>query len=214
MIIGDSGSGKSVLMQSLAYQSLKSGRGCIYVTNVEVPSNVRTTAIMLGMDLTEYESEGKLIFIDCYSSLSGTASKEKRSLASITDLTGLGILITRSIEEIGSTTDVYLDALTPLFTSLKTDYVLTFIESIGAKVKSYDGGLCTILGKSAEKETITRVEEVSDCVIETQLSESRTGQRRRLRVKKLRGHPYEDTWTRFTITNEGITFYTRKSPPT
>jgi KaiC/GvpD/RAD55 family RecA-like ATPase len=65
-----------------------------------------------------------------------------------------------------------------------------------------------------EKETLTKVEEVSDCVIETQLSEGRTGQRRRLRVKKLRGHPYNDAWTRFTITEEGFTFYTHKPPKT
>lgn len=209
-IVGNSGSGKTVVMESLAYQSLKSGRGCVFVTNVELPSDVRATMKTMGMDTTQNESEGKLIFIDCYSSLSGTASKEKRSIGSITDLTSLGVLITRSIEEIAGTTDVYFDALTPLFTTLKPDYVLTFFQSIGAKVKSYNGGLCTIIGTSVEKETLTRVEEVSDCVIETQLSEGGTGQRRRLRIKKLRGHPYVDSWTRFVITDQGITFYTRK----
>jgi KaiC/GvpD/RAD55 family RecA-like ATPase len=167
----------------------------------------------MGMDTGDHEIRGKLIFIDCYSSLSGAASKEKRFVGSITDLTSLGIQITRSIEEIGGTTDVYFDALTPLFAALRPEYVLNFLQSVGAKVKSYNGGLCTIIGTSVEKETLTRVEEVSDCVIETQLSEGRTGQRRRLRIKKLRGHPYDDAWTRFIITDQGITFYTRKPPP-
>lgn len=213
-IIGGSGSGKTVLMNSLAYQSIKAGRGCIYVANVEPPSDVRAAMRNMGMDTSAHEAQHKLIFIDCYSSLSGTPSKEERSLASITDLTSLGILITRSIEEIGSDTDVFFDALTPLFTTLKPDYVLTFLQSIGAKVKSYKGGLCAVVGTSVEKETITRAEEISDCVIETQLSESRSGQRRKLRVKKLRGHPYDDTWTVFTITGAGIAFFTRKAPTT
>lgn len=213
-IVGNSGSGKTVLMESLVNQSLSARRGCIYVTNMELPSYVRVTMRSMGMDTSQHENEGRLIFIDCYSSLSGAASKETRSIASITDLTSLGILITQSIEEVGGTTDVYLDALTPLFTTLKPDYVLTFLQSVGAKVKSYSGGMYTIVGTSIEKETLTRIEEVSDCVIETQLSEGRSGQRRKLRVKKLRGHQYSDAWTHFTITDQGIIFYTRKSPKT
>jgi KaiC/GvpD/RAD55 family RecA-like ATPase len=168
----------------------------------------------MGVDTSDHENQGRLIFVDSYSSLSGAASKEKRSTGSITDLTGLGILITRSIEEIGGIVDVYFDALTPLFAALKPDYVLTFLQSVGARVKGYNGGLCAIIGTTVEKETLTRVEEVSDCVIETQLSEGRNRQRRRLRVKKLRGHPYNDAWTRFRITEEGITFHTHKPPKT
>jgi KaiC/GvpD/RAD55 family RecA-like ATPase len=162
------------------------------------------------MDLSDYENRGKLIFIDCYSSLSGAASKEKRSIGSITDLTSLGIQITQATEEIAGATDVYFDSLTPLFTVLKTDYVLNFLQSVGAKVKSYNGGLCTTIGLTIEKDALTKVEEVADCVIETQLSEGRKGQKRRLRVKKLRGHPYDDSWTGFTITDQGIIFLAHK----
>jgi len=210
VIAGNSGSGKSVVMESLAYQSLSNGRGCVYVTNVELPSDVRATTKSLGMDLSEFEDQGKLVFIDCYSSLSGSASREKRSTSSITDLTALGIQITQAMEEISGTVDVYLDALTPLFSVLKTEYVLNFLQSIGARVKSYDGGLCTAIGTTVEKDAATKVEEVADCVIETHLSEGRGGQRRRLRVKKLRGHPYVDSWARFTISDQGITFLTHR----
>jgi len=164
----------------------------------------------LGMDMSDYESRGKLIFIDCYSSLSGAASKEKRSIGSITDLTSLGIQITQAIDEIGGTTDVFLDSLTPLFTVLKTDYVLNFLQSAGAKVKNTNGGLCTTIGTTVEKEALTKIEEVADGVIETHLDEGRKGQRRRLRVKKLRGHPHIDSWTRFIITDDGIVFFTHK----
>ena len=210
-IAGSSGSGKTVLMISLAHQTLKAERGCVFVTNVELPTNTRTTMKALGMDMSDYEERGKLIFIDCYSALSGTSSKEKKALASITDLTGLGILITASIEEIRGIGDVYFDSLTPLFTTLKSDYVVSFLQSMGAKVKSNHGRLCATIGTTLDKEAISKVEETSDCVIETQLVETRSGQRRRLRIKKLRGHPYVDTWTRFKISGErGISFLTNK----
>lgn len=211
-IVGSTGSGKSILMESLAHRSLQSGRCCVYVTNVEHPSSVRSSMKNLGMDTTEHENQQRLLFIDSYSALSGTPSTEPRSISSLTDLTSLGVIITRSIEETTGPTDVYFDALTPLFTALKPDYVLTFLQSIGAKVKSFNGSLCTILGTSVEKDTVTKVEEISDCVIETQLSETRSGQKRRLRIKKMRGHPYNDSWTRFTIGNDGIIFYTREPP--
>ena len=210
-IAGGSGSGKTVLLESLADRSANSGRGCVYVTNVELPANVRANSSKLGIDLAEHENQGNLVLIDCYSALSGTQSKEKRALSSFTDLTSLGILITASIEEMGKTTDVYFDSLTPLFTTLKPDYVVSFLQSVGAKVKSSNGRLTATIGTSVEKETLTRIEEMSDIVVETQLLESRSGQKRRLRIKKLRGHSYIDTWVPFKIGDgRGVTFLTHK----
>jgi KaiC/GvpD/RAD55 family RecA-like ATPase len=212
VIAGNTGSGKSVVLESLAFQSLSTGRGCVYVTNVELPSDVRATMKSIGLDVSEFEDRGRLVFIDCYSSLSGSASKERRSTSSVTDLTALGVQITQAMEEIGGTADVCFDALTPLFSVLKTEYVLNFLQSIGARVKSSDGGLSTTIGTTVEKDAVTKVEEVADCVIETHLSEGRGGQRRRLRVKKLRGHPYVDSWARFTIGDQGITFLVHRPP--
>jgi KaiC/GvpD/RAD55 family RecA-like ATPase len=211
VIAGGSGSGKTVLLISLADRSAKTGRGCIYVTNVELPANVRNTSAVLGIDLAKHEAKGNFVFIDCYSALSGIQSKERRALASFTDLTSLGILISSAMEEFGRTTDVYFDSLTPLFTTLKPDYVVSFLQSIGAKVKSSDGRLMATIGTSVEKEALTRIEELSDVVVETQLLESRSGQKRRLRIRKLRGHSYIDTWVSFKIGDgRGVTFLTRK----
>jgi len=209
-IIGDSGSGKTVLMECLAQASLREGRGCVYVTNVDLPVNIRRTMEERGTGVEEYESQRRLIFIDSYSTLSGARSKEHRSVSSITDLTGLGVLISTSMEEVGSKTDVFLDSLNPLFTALKTDYVITFLQSIGAKVKANNGRFFVTVGSSLEKAGLTKVEEVSDCVIETQLVETRAGQKRRMRVKKLRAHPYIDAWTGFKVNETGITFLTNK----
>jgi KaiC/GvpD/RAD55 family RecA-like ATPase len=67
------------------------------------------------------------------------------------------------------------------------------------------------VGTAIEKSDLTKLEENSDCVIETQLQEIRKGQRRRLRIKKLRGKAYIEKWTRFQIeSGKGIIFLVTK----
>ena len=210
IIAGGSGSGKTALTESLAHRALTQERSCIYVTNVDLPSTTRTAMERFGMDVDAYESKGRLVFIDCYSALSGVPSKEKRAVTSFTDLTSLGIQITQSLDSLNGKVDVYLDSLTPFFTALKPDFLISFLQSVGAKIKSYNGRFFATIGTSIEKETLSRIEENADCVVETQLNYTRTGQERRLRIKKLRDHPHIAGWTKFKITDNGIIFLTRK----
>ena len=213
IIVGNSGSGKSVLLESLAGEHFAEGRGCLYITNVEYPSRVRESMRTLGIPIGEAVKNGRLLFIDSYSSVGGASSPEEYSVSSHTDLTSLGMEISKCLERFGPGADVYIDSLTPLLNILKLDYLLNFLQSIAAKVKANDGKLCMTIGTAIEKADITRLEEASDCVIETQLQELRGGQRRRIRIKKLRGQAYIDKWTNFTVeTQKGIVFLTRTKP--
>jgi KaiC/GvpD/RAD55 family RecA-like ATPase len=211
-IVGNSGSGKSVLAQTLANESLEEGRSCVFVVNTEFPENVRDSMKRLGIQFEKHESEGQLAFIDSYSGFSGEASKEKRHVSSATDLTGLGIRISVCLDEMTGPTDVYLDSLTPLLSTLKDDYVLAFIQSLGAKTKANGGRFISTLGTGLERVSITRMVEASDCVVEMQVLDTRSGQQRRLRIKKLRGKGYSDKWVRFRVIPEkGIIFYSPKA---
>ncbi len=214
LVLGNSGSGKSAITESFAYAALSKGNPCIYVTNVEFPSRVRGNMKQLGMPCADHETKRKLVFVDCYSSLAGEASPEKHSVNSITDLTGLGIQISRVLEELGEGTNVCFDSLTTLLQVLKTDYALAFLQAMSAKVQSLNGRLFATVGTSADRTALSKLEESHDCVIELQLVEGRAGQRRRLRVKKMRGRGYEDRWTRFTVEDgKGIVFYSPKPQP-
>lgn len=210
LVAGNSGSGKSVLLESLAAEHLVQGQGCVYIINTEYPSKIRENMVTLGMSIDEAVENGKLLFIDSYSAIGGAVSKENYSVSSHTDLTGLGMKISRCLEELGPATDVYLDSIMPLLTALRVDYLLNFLQSIAAKVKANDGRLCLTVGTAIEKTDMVKLEEAADCVIETQLQESGKGQRRKLRVKKLRGKPYTDKWVSFQIeSGKGIVFLTR-----
>jgi KaiC/GvpD/RAD55 family RecA-like ATPase len=159
---------------------------------------------------TDYE---KIMFVDAYSAIGGTTSKEERSVSSHTDLTALGMEISKCLESTGPGTDVYLDSLTPIANVLRMDYLVNFLQAIAAKVKANDGKLCVTIGSGIEKGDLTKLEESSDLVIELQLQESGKGQRKRLRIKKLRDHPYDDKWVRFQVEGRrGIVFLTRTRP--
>jgi KaiC/GvpD/RAD55 family RecA-like ATPase len=104
-----------------------------------------------------------------------------------------------------------MDSLNPLITVLRIDYLINFLQTIAARVKANNGRLCITVGTGIDAHDLTKLEESADCVIETQLDESGGGQRRRLRIKKIRGKPYNDRWTRFRVEEgKGIVFLTHK----
>jgi KaiC/GvpD/RAD55 family RecA-like ATPase len=206
VIAGNSGSGKTVLLETLAGDHLSEGKG-VYITNVEYPSKVREDMSRLGIA----QSQSNLMFIDAYSAIAGTPSVEEYSLSSQTDLTSLGLLMSKCLEMTGRRTDVFLDSLNPMLAALRGEYLLNFLQSVAAKIKANEGRFYVTVGLGIEKSDMTKLEEASDCVIETQLQETRGGQRRRLRVKKLRGKSYSDKWVRFRVeTGKGIVFLTRE----
>ena len=211
LITGNSGSGKTVLLSSLAAAHLRTN-GSIYIANTDYPANIRESLMSLG--LVEDHARG-LIFIDAYSAVGGTESKERHHVSSLSDLTNLGLEISRCLDETGRFADIYLDSLNPLLTSLRTEYVLNFLQSMAAKVKANGGKFCVTIGTGIEKADMAKLEEAADCIIETQLQDEKHGQSRRMRIKKLRGQSYIDKWTRFRVERKkGIIFLSREKPRT
>jgi KaiC/GvpD/RAD55 family RecA-like ATPase len=209
VITGNSGSGKSVLLESLAIKHLIEGQSCIYITNTEHPSETREHMISLGLP-TELANPRKLLFVDSYSAISRTQSTEEFQVSSHTDLTSLGIEITKCLEKLGTGADIYIDSLTPMLASLKVDSILRFLQSTDGRAKTIGGKLCVTVGTGIDKADMAKIEEISDCVIDTDVQESKERQRRRLRVKKLRGKAYSDKWITFLIeSGKGIVFLTR-----
>jgi KaiC/GvpD/RAD55 family RecA-like ATPase len=197
----------------LAVQHLAS-KTSIYVTNVEYPDKIREHMMTLGMgDVESVRDRKRLMFIDAYSAIGGSPSTEEFNVNSLTDLTQLGLSISKCLETAGKGADVYLDSLNPIIPA-KIDYLINFLQTVAARVKANNGRLCVTVGTGINERDVTKLEEFADCVIETQLHESGGRQRRRLRIKKIRGKPHDEHWTRFRVEEgKGIVFLTRKKPP-
>jgi KaiC/GvpD/RAD55 family RecA-like ATPase len=213
VIAGNSGSGKSVLLNSLAAEHLASGSS-IYITNMDYPEKIRENMIRLGVGETQIQDSRRLTFIDSYSAVGGSASTEEFSVSSHTDLTHLGLNVSKCLQSAGSCADVYMDSLNPLITVLRTDYLINFLQTVAARVKANNGRFIVTVGTGIDERDMTKLEESADCVIETQLHETGAGQRRRLRIKKVRDKPYDDRWTRFRVEEgKGIVFLTHEKTP-
>lgn len=207
MVIGSPGSGKTVLMEKMMHDRLSRGNKCVYVTNNDFPRKIVEDMKQLGLDVSAFEGR-HLYFIDCYSGTAGKVSPEKYSVQVLTDLTNLGIQISSAANALGEGTTFFLDSLAPLFTSLRPDPIMTFIHAIGARIKGQVGSLYFSVGTGLDKDVLSRLEGLSDCIIELETREKRGGPSRRFRIKKIRGRKHSRRWIEFSIeAPDGIVFH-------
>jgi len=66
LILGDIGTGKSVLCQQFIYAQAKEGLECVYFCIDQSPYDVRMNMASLGWDPTEFEERGLIKFIDLF----------------------------------------------------------------------------------------------------------------------------------------------------
>src|SRR5207249_4723073 len=88
---GNTGSGKTLLLEQLMAEDLRNGRPCVFVSTGDFPNSIRTNMKTMGVDVSGYEQNGLLTFVDGYSAEAGQESREKVFVPSIGDLTTLGI---------------------------------------------------------------------------------------------------------------------------
>ncbi len=206
MIVGPSGSGKSVLLLNILADSLRLGRHCVYISNMESPSKIRDQLTRIKVDVQTFERDRMLGFVDAYSGGLGTTSHEAHSVPSPTDLTTLGMQLTSCVEELGGEADVFFDSLTPIVTSGRVQQGLDFVRYYGARTSSYGGTFLLTATATAENDWLGRLEEFSDCVLQTERTIGAGKIRGRLLVKKLRGREHEHDWIGYRITKGRMEF--------
>ena len=203
LLVGPSGAGKSTLLQNILTDLLELDRHCVYVSNAELPSNIRKQLVRMGLKVKDYEKEKKLKFIDAYSGETGTLSGEEYSTPSPNDLTALGIQLTYCIDELGGKADVFLDSLTPILSSGSAERGLEFVRYYGARVTKSGGAFLCVATTAIESIVLSRLEEASDCVLQIERSTEVRNVVGRLLVKKARGVEHEREWVGFRITSKG-----------
>jgi KaiC/GvpD/RAD55 family RecA-like ATPase len=211
-IEGNTGSGKTILSEQLMFEDLKRGKPCVFVSTSDFPSNIRSGMKSMGLDVKGYEQSGLLTFVDGYSAEAGQESTEKFSVPSIGDLTTLGMKISSSLPPQNSKgASLYFDSLVPLASKTKPESIVSFVQSVGAKMKGMGGKAIFTLGPSVDSMVQRQLEDMSDCVVQMEAFEERGVRRRRLKIAKLRARRHQEGWNVFVIEDgKGIIFYSKK----
>lgn len=203
MIFGPSGSGKSLLLQNLLVDSLASGRHCVYISNSELPSNIKDRLAKMRVDIQKHQDEKTFRLVDAYSGGTGAVSSEEHWVASPRDLTALGIQLTSCLEEVGGVGDVFFDSVGPIVAAGDSVQAFNFVEYYGARVAKVGGTFLYVAGATIEDNLLSRFEEASDCVLQTERYVGPGKIRGRLLVKKARGLDHQRDWVGFKIAPSG-----------
>lgn len=213
LIIGSANSGKSVLCQQLAHTYLSKEKPCIYVAYDSFPDEVRKNMKNFNWDTSTYEKRGILKFVDGYSAMAGVTSKEKNSVEQPFSFSDLGIAISQAMSQVKQKSPkVFLDSTAPLFTRLEPSTVVEFLQDRSARIKGGHSAFFFTIGEgTVPSELISKLEEVTDCIIQLRASEVDGKILRKLRIKKLRGQKFVDSWISFEIKPErGLVWFPPK----
>jgi len=201
MIIGGANSGKSVLCQQLVHTYLSKEKPCIYVNYDSFPDEVRKNMKNFNWDTSTYEQKGTFKFVDCYSPIAGVTSKEENFVEQPFSLSDLGIAISTAMHKVKQESPkIFLDSTAPLFTRLESSNVVEFLQDRGARIKGGHGAFFFTIGEGTiSPDLMSKLEEVIDCIIRLNVREVEGKIIRSLRIKKLRGRSFVDSWISFEI---------------
>jgi KaiC/GvpD/RAD55 family RecA-like ATPase len=174
LLLGDPGSGKTVLSYELLHDELEAGRVCALLWYDAFPEDVQGRMGEFGWDIISHLRKGRLKIIDCYSGLAGQG---EGALRDPSDLTELNIQVTSFITKSkNAPVTLILDSLTPIFNGVEAKQAINFLQTVGAKVKK-TGGLfiLTATRGAIPEDAIAKIKSTVDGVVELTLV--RTGRK-------------------------------------
>jgi KaiC/GvpD/RAD55 family RecA-like ATPase len=184
LLLGDAGSGKTILSYQLLHDELESGRLCAILSYDAFPEDVQARMTEFGWDIISHLRKGRLKIIDCYSGLAGQG---EGAIKDPSDLTELNIQITAFIAKAkGGPVTVLLDSLSPIFNGVDEKQAINFIQTVGAKVKKTGGLFIETASKGAiPDDAVAKLKTMADGVIELGIVRSRGKSHRFLSVPKM-----------------------------
>ncbi len=184
LLLGDIGSGKTILSYQLLHDELESGRLCALLSYDAFPEDVQARMTDFGWDIISHLRKGRLKIIDCYSGLAGQG---EGAIKDPSDLTELNIQITAFIAKAkGGPVTVVLDSLTPIFNGVDEKQAINFIQTLGAKVKMTGGLFIETAARGAiPDDAAAKLKTMADGVVELGIVRSRGRSHRFLSVPKM-----------------------------
>jgi len=206
LLLGDPGSGKTVLSYELLHDELEAGRPCALLSYDAFPEDVQARMREFGWDIVSHLRKGRLKIIDCYSGLAGQG---EGALRDPSDLTELNIQVTSFITKAKNIpVTLILDSLTPIFNGVEAKQAINFLQTVGAKVKKTGGLFILTASRGAiPEDSVSKIRSIVDGVIELTLVRSGRKAVRYLSILKMERRRIASDTVRFEIERErGLVF--------
>ncbi|HEX4921492.1 MAG TPA: ATPase domain-containing protein, partial [Candidatus Bathyarchaeia archaeon] len=183
-LLGDAGSGKTILSYELLHEELETGKLCALLSYDAFPEDVQARMSEFGWDIVSPLRKGRLKILDCYSGLAGQG---EGAIKDPSDLTEMNIQVTAFIGKAkGGPVTVVLDSLTPIFNGVEEKQALNFIQTLGAKVKKTGGLFVLTASKGAiPDDSVAKIKTMTDGVLELSITRTHGKAHRFLSVLKM-----------------------------
>jgi len=195
LIVGSSGSGKSIFAVEFLIEGMKKGENCLYITFEEGKEEFYSNMLDFSWDLAKYEKEGKFFFLQY-------TPEKVRTMLEEGGGTVESIVLTKKIKRI------VIDSITSF--ELLFERELEKRESALSLFNMLSKWDCTSLltyegTPSPEKKVTSRVLDFeSDAIVLLYFIREKKQRNRYLEVLKMRGTKHSLSIYPFTIEKEGI----------
>lgn len=195
LIVGSSGSGKSIFTVEFLIEGMKKGEKCLYITFEEGKKEFYSNMLEFGWDLAKYEKEGKFFFLEYTPEKVKTMLEEGGGIIE-------SIVLTKNIKRI------VIDSITSF--ELLFERELEKRESALSLFNMLSKWDCTSLltyegTPSPEKKVTSRVLDFeSDSIVLLYFIREKKQRARYLEILKMRGTKHSLAIFPFTIEKDGI----------
>ncbi len=196
LLSGPPGVGKFEYFLGLVKQALETGRRVVFVTLDIHPSEIRTRAKDIALDISNFEGH-TFLFVDCYSAMSSDKpDQDPRNrvyqVSSFSNLEGIGMAIAKASNELKTPVMLFFYSASTLFLHNSQQAIAKFMQIVTSRVKTHLGFIAYAVHDGVhDPMTMNLLRSLVDGVIEARFTE---GLAREIRIHHLRGVRSDTTW--------------------
>lgn len=197
LFYGPPGPEKGIFMQQFIWEGLQDGDTCVYVTTDHAPAEIRGIMAMRGWDLSKYEKEGQMNFVDCFS---WTVHEKDPSPSVVTipspsSLSEIAITVSTLLQK-SERARIVFDGLSTILLYNDPTAVFRFFQALSAKVKYYGAVMFALLEEGMHQESVkVTLEHLSDGTINLKTVPDHV-----LKIERLA----TTEWSGYRVTDEGV----------